>query len=268
MFRTVLLRSVFFVVAGLGGVVVLVALYLGFSTAVHRVTTALVGTSAQSWDLFGVPFTPIHAGWQAVVWMLFGAFGFGLVMGILSIPKEAFGRRGAAVFYAALMVAGAVLLSNRYQVVQTRNGEAARLDRLTGDLVLLESGQTLRDINRTITLTFVKGKYTLEIYWSQGKVHYRARFRCTEEQFKKAVARSIVRKDGRVMVLAFTLTNRFREAITSFEVPAGLFRKGDKEDNEMEVACGSVPLSKEEYEEFASGEHAYVRDYLEPLMEP
>jgi hypothetical protein len=263
----VLARVLAVVAAVLVAVAVVLAVYLWFSATVYWADTAWMGATEQSWALFGVPHTPVHAGWQGVVRAFLGAVAFGLAVAILSIPVASFGRRGAAVFYAALLVAAALLLSNRYQVVQTRGGETARLDRLTGDLVLLESGRSLRDVNRTITLRFLKSKVVLKTYWGNGKVHYHVRLNCTGEQLKDAVARSVYKKGGRVRGVEFTLTNRFREPVTAFEVSPEQFERDLKDEKGMQVACGSVPLSRDEYEEFAATEQAYLRDNLAPWPE-
>jgi hypothetical protein len=259
---------------------ILAALYLGLSFAVYKAATGWMGATEQAWGLFGAPFTPLHAGWQAIVclvggiscvvgWIYIGA----LAIEILCLPAKLLGKR-SGVFYAVVIAAvlgsGAILLANRYQFTPMNNdGRLAVCDRLTGSVAITElglkpsQGAKPSELGETHTVTYEGRRTELQSYWKNGKMHYRGRRKITAEQFARAVAAPAASgaQDERIG-LVFSLQNRFGEELVRISIPAAHLQR-EKDEPEWVAAAGSVTLAADDYLEAKTSVRGWALNHLE-----
>jgi hypothetical protein len=142
------------------------------------------------------------------------------------------GRRGEAIF-AALLLAAA------YAVVN--------LDRLAHTTQIVTGGWLNLGASRTKTKSFgdKDGAFTLETYWSNGHMYYRATPKMSRDRFLEAAARLKSRGSGKA-AMSFKLHNRFGAELVRLEIPAEAF-KADEKDSDRVAAVGSVGMSEGDY---------------------
>jgi hypothetical protein len=153
------------------------------------------------------------------------------------------GPGGGAVICAALLLVVGYALVNQEKLPRL----ARELPTIMQSQAVSEPGGKLRkDLSETTTMTFGKdGKvYTLETYWTNDHLHYRARVKVTPEKFDKVVTAA----GKHVPVMRFSLQNRFGEELVHLEIPAERFHRAKNEGEEV-MASGSLPVAEANYRE-------------------
>jgi hypothetical protein len=97
---------------------------------------------------------------------------------------------------------------------------------------------------------------SLETYWSNGKLHYRAK--ATGVSTRKFEQRLPTQPGGG---LAFSLRNRFGEEICRLEIPVEQFQR-DGSNPDTVTACGSLPLGEADYIEIHSSQKSTAMNHL------
>src|SRR5262249_22639740 len=158
-----------------------------------------------------------------------------------------FGRTGAGIFYAAVVIAtvyGMVHLDRIAVNVASTPGRPA-----ISPHGLLANPP--RDLSVTETLTFgLEGsprRNTLETYWSNGKLYYRARYKTSRQMFEKATScQDLGAPEGPTVAMVYSLRNRFGEELLCLQIPVGKFQR-DMNDPDFVVAAGSAHLEESAY---------------------
>jgi hypothetical protein len=127
----------------------------------------------------------------------------------------------------------AVLLTAGYALVN--------LEKTTQTIQALTGGGLNWTTSGTRTMSYDNGAFTLETYWSSGRLHYRASTQMSAEQLRKAKER---RLGGAGMDL--WLNTWFGQDVIRVEIPAAAFET-DAKDSGRVVAAGSVEVSEADY---------------------